>query len=68
MTWPTATVDHAARARILAAAIPSAAVGTVEIDAPFDEVAMADVLGVAPGTVKSRLHRAGAAFRARWGA
>lgn len=30
------------------------------------EVEMATILGVAPGTVKSRLHRAGAAFRARW--
>ena len=30
------------------------------------ESEMADVLGVAPGTVKSRLHRARAAFRARW--
>ncbi|HEX8802844.1 MAG TPA: sigma-70 region 4 domain-containing protein, partial [Acidimicrobiales bacterium] len=28
---------------------------------------MAAALGVAPGTVKSRLHRARAAFRARWG-
>jgi RNA polymerase sigma-70 factor (ECF subfamily) len=27
---------------------------------------MAEVLGVAPGTVKSRLHRARDAFRARW--
>jgi RNA polymerase sigma-70 factor (ECF subfamily) len=32
------------------------------------ESEMADVLGVAPGTVKSRLHRARAAFRARWSA
>ncbi len=32
----------------------------------LDEAAMADVLGVAPGTVKSRLHRARAAFRERW--
>jgi RNA polymerase sigma factor (sigma-70 family) len=30
------------------------------------ESEMADLLGVAPGTVKSRLHRARAAFRARW--
>jgi RNA polymerase sigma factor (sigma-70 family) len=30
------------------------------------ESEMADVLGVAPGTVKSRLHRARAAFKARW--
>jgi RNA polymerase sigma-70 factor (ECF subfamily) len=29
---------------------------------------MADVLGVAPGTVKSRLHRARAAFREEWSA
>ena len=29
---------------------------------------MADVLGVAPGTVKSRLHRARAAFREGWSA
>lgn len=34
----------------------------------LDEAAMAEVLGVAPGTVKSRLHRASAAFRARWSA
>lgn len=32
----------------------------------LDEAQMADVLGVAPGTVKSRLHRARAAFRERW--
>lgn len=32
----------------------------------LQESEMADVLGVAPGTVKSRLHRARAAFRARW--
>lgn len=38
MTWPTATVDNAARARILAAAIPSAAMTEFELDAPFDEV------------------------------
>jgi RNA polymerase sigma factor (sigma-70 family) len=30
------------------------------------ESEMANVLGVAPGTVNSRLHRARAAFRARW--
>ena len=30
------------------------------------EAEMAEALGVAPGTVKSRLHRARAAFRARW--
>lgn len=29
---------------------------------------MADLLGVAPGTVKSRLHRARHAFRVRWSA
>lgn len=38
MTWPTATIDTAARARILAAAIPSAAISEVEVDAPFDDV------------------------------
>ena len=38
MTWPTATLDNGARARVLAAAVPSAAVADVEIDAPFDEV------------------------------
>jgi RNA polymerase sigma factor (sigma-70 family) len=27
---------------------------------------MADALGIAPGTVKSRIHRARAAFRERW--
>src|SRR3954452_13384300 len=32
------------------------------------EEEMADVLEVAPGTVKSRLHRARAAFKARWSA
>ncbi|MEO6628078.1 MAG: RNA polymerase sigma factor [Aquihabitans sp.] len=32
----------------------------------LDEAEMAEVLGVAKGTVKSRLHRAGAAFRERW--
>lgn len=32
----------------------------------LDEAQMADILGIAPGTVKSRLNRAGAAFRARW--
>lgn len=32
----------------------------------LDEAEMAEVLAVAPGTVKSRLHRARAAFRARW--
>ncbi len=32
----------------------------------LDEAEMADALGDAPGTVKSRLHRAGLAFRARW--
>jgi RNA polymerase sigma-70 factor (ECF subfamily) len=30
------------------------------------EEEMARALGVAPGTVKSRLHRARAAFRGRW--
>ncbi|HVF73714.1 MAG TPA: SRPBCC family protein [Acidimicrobiales bacterium] len=38
MTWPTATLDNGARARILAAAIPNAAVVEVEVDVPFDEV------------------------------
>jgi RNA polymerase sigma-70 factor (ECF subfamily) len=32
----------------------------------LNEEEMVDVLNVAPGTVKSRLHRAGAAFRERW--
>ncbi|MCB1255985.1 MAG: RNA polymerase sigma factor [Microthrixaceae bacterium] len=32
----------------------------------LDEAEMAEVLGVAPGTVKSRLHRARGAFRERW--
>lgn len=32
----------------------------------LDEAQMAEILDVAPGTVKSRLNRAGAAFRARW--
>lgn len=32
----------------------------------LDETEMAEVLGVARGTVKSRLHRARGAFRARW--
>jgi RNA polymerase sigma factor (sigma-70 family) len=34
----------------------------------LDEREMATVLDVAPGTVKSRLHRARTAFRARWSA
>ena len=34
----------------------------------LDEQEMAATLGVAPGTVKSRLPRAGAAFRSRWDA
>jgi RNA polymerase sigma-70 factor (ECF subfamily) len=34
----------------------------------LDEREMASVLDVAPGTVKSRLHRARTAFRARWSA
>jgi RNA polymerase sigma-70 factor (ECF subfamily) len=32
----------------------------------LNEEEMVDVLRVAPGTVKSRLHRARAAFRERW--
>jgi RNA polymerase sigma-70 factor (ECF subfamily) len=32
----------------------------------LDEVSVARVLGVAPGTVKSRLHRARSAFRGAW--
>jgi RNA polymerase sigma-70 factor (ECF subfamily) len=32
----------------------------------LDEAATAAALGIAAGTVKSRLHRASAAFRARW--
>lgn len=38
MTWPTATLDNGARARVLAAAVPSAAVAEIEIDAPFGDV------------------------------
>jgi hypothetical protein len=38
MTWPTATVDNAARARILAAAIPSAATADAVLDASCEEV------------------------------
>jgi hypothetical protein len=38
MTWPTAIVDGAARARILAEAIPGAALAEAELDAPYDEV------------------------------
>ncbi|MFF4015474.1 RNA polymerase sigma factor [Streptomyces sp. NPDC001843] len=32
----------------------------------LDERAVADLLGIAPGTVKSRLHRARASFRKAW--
>ena len=38
MTWPTATLDNGARARIIAAAVPSAAMDEVIIDAPYDQV------------------------------
>ena len=48
---------------LLAAALATVGIGTATA---VDEAEMADVLGVAPGTVKSRLHRARAAFRERW--
>lgn len=38
MNWPMATIDNGARARIIAAAVPSAAVDDVVIDAPYHEV------------------------------
>ncbi len=38
MTWPMATLDTGARARVIAAAIPSAALVEAAIDAPFEEV------------------------------
>lgn len=38
MTWPVAALSPAARARAIAAAVPSAALAEVDIDAPFDEV------------------------------
>jgi hypothetical protein len=38
MTWPTATLDNGARARIIAAAVPSAAIEDVVVDAPYREV------------------------------
>lgn len=36
--WPLAQLTPAARARAIAAGVPSAALAEVEIDAPFDEV------------------------------
>jgi RNA polymerase sigma-70 factor (ECF subfamily) len=77
-------VDPASLEAAMAAPDPSAAVDVRQVLATLDplhravlvlrhldgldEGEMASVLGVAPGTVKSRLHRARTAFRARWSA
>lgn len=66
-----ATVDHDATAVEVRAVLadlepPQRAVLVLRHFDGLDEAEMAEVLGVAPGTVKSRLHRARAAFRERW--
>ena len=77
-------VDPATLESALAAPEPTAGVDVRSVLASLDPVhravlvlrhldglgeeEMAAVLDVAPGTVKSRLHRARAAFRARWSA
>ncbi len=63
---PDGTTEVEVRAVLAALAPEQRAVLVLRHLDGLDESEMAEVLGVARGTVKSRLHRARAAFRERW--
>ncbi len=60
------TVDADVRAVLASLAPEHRAVLVLRHLDGLSEQEMADALGVAPGTVKSRVHRARASFRERW--